>query len=144
MAAAADPASDYAGRMSEAGPTGTVPPENGPLDNGPTDVGIAGPWAPADCTLPAADQPLRMAEFRDLLDGAVIGSERLDETRLQLRLRRDRDTASRAAALATAETECCSFFVFALTVTSDSLLLDITVPAARAGILDAMAVSAHA
>jgi hypothetical protein len=101
-------------------------------------------WAPADCTLPTAERPLRAAEFRDLFDGAVIGSERLDETRLQLRLRRDRNIASRAAALATAETECCSFFVFALTVTSDSLLLDITVPVARADILDALALQAHA
>jgi len=74
----------------------------------------------------------------------VIGSERLDDTRLQLRLRRDRDVASRAAALATAETECCSFFVFALTVTADSLLLDVTVPVARTAILDALAVQADA
>jgi len=109
-----------------------------------SEPGIAESWAPADCALPTAERPLRAAEFRDLLDGAVIGSERLDHTRLQLRLRRDRDIASRVAALATAETECCSFFVFALTVTSDSLLLDITVPAERADILDAMAMQAHA
>ncbi len=101
-------------------------------------------WAPADCTLPTAERPVRAAEFRDLLGNAVVSAERLDDTRLQLRLRRDREVASRAAALATAETECCSFFVFALTVTSDSLLLDVTVPAARAGILDALAVHAHA
>lgn len=101
-------------------------------------------FAPADCTLPTADRPLRAAEFRDLLDGAVMSSERMDETRLQLRLRRDREIAARAAALATAETECCSFFIFALTITSDSLLLDVTVPAARADILDAMAAQARA
>jgi hypothetical protein len=101
-------------------------------------------WAPADCTLPTAERPVRAAEFRDLLGNAVVSAERLDETRLQLRLRRDSAVAARAAALATAETECCSFFVFALTVTSDSLLLDVTVPAARADILDALALHAHA
>jgi hypothetical protein len=101
-------------------------------------------FAPADCTLPTAERPLRAAEFRDLFDGAVIGAERPDDTRLRLRLRRDQEIASRAAALATAETECCSFFVFALTVTSDSLLLDVTVPAARADILDVLAAQAHA
>jgi hypothetical protein len=101
-------------------------------------------FAPADCTLPTPEQPLRAAEFRDLFDGAVTSAERLDDTRLQLRLRRDREIAARAAALVTAETECCSFFIFALTVTSDSLLLDITVPAARTDILDALAEHVHA
>jgi hypothetical protein len=125
---------DYAGLMSEAGLAG-----NGPAANRAGDS-----WAPADCTLPTAERPLRAADFRELFDGAVIGSERLDDTRLQLRLRRDRDVASRAAALATAETECCSFFVFALTVTADSLLLDVTVPVARTAILDALAVQADA
>jgi hypothetical protein len=132
-------------------PAGTGPPETRPAYQtgsphlGPDYAGLMSEsWAPADCTLPTAERPLRAAEFRDLFDGAVIGSERLDETRLQLRLRRDRDIASRAAALAAAETECCSFFVFALTVTSDSLLLDITVPVARADILDALAVQADA
>ncbi|MGO8957209.1 MAG: hypothetical protein ACLQFR_07560 [Streptosporangiaceae bacterium] len=83
-------------------------------------------FAPADCTLPNAERPLRAAEFMDLFDGAVMSAERLDDSRQQLRLQRDGQIASRAAALATAETGCCSFFVFALTVTSDSLLLDIT------------------
>jgi hypothetical protein len=101
-------------------------------------------FAPADCTLPTAERPLRAADFRDLFAAAVISSERLDRTRLQLRLRRDPQIAARAAALATAETECCSFFVFALTVTSDSLLLDVTVPAPRADILDALAAHADA
>jgi hypothetical protein len=101
-------------------------------------------FAPADCTLPTAERPLRAAQFRDLFDDAVIGAERLDDTRLQLRLRRDREIAARAAALAAAETDCCSFFVFALTITGESLLLDVTVPAARADILDALAAQAHA
>jgi hypothetical protein len=130
-----------AARASEAGPAVTAARESRASSESSAP---AESWTPADCTLPTADRPLRSAEFRDLFDGAVMSSERMDETRLQLRLRRDRAIAARAAALTIAETECCSFFVFALTVTSDSLLLDVTVPAARADILDAMAVQARA
>jgi hypothetical protein len=95
-------------------------------------------WAPADCTLPSAERPLRAAEFAALLGDAVLSTERPEAGRLRLRLRRDRRVASQAAELAAAETECCSFFTFTLTVASDSLLLDIVVPAARTGILDAL------
>lgn len=37
------------------------------------------------------------------------------------------------------ETECCSFFTFAITGTDDDLTLDISVPPARREILDALA-----
>lgn len=96
-------------------------------------------WAPADCTLPTVDRPLRAAEFAGLVREAVTGMERLDTGRLRLTLRRDRSVAARAAELAAAETECCSFFTFALTIANDSLVLDVTVPPARAAILDALA-----
>jgi hypothetical protein len=102
-------------------------------------TGASESWAPADCTLPSAERPLRAAEFAALLGGAVLSSERPETGRLRLRLRRSREIASQAAELAAAETECCSFFTFTLTVASDSLLLDIVVPAARASILDALA-----
>jgi hypothetical protein len=99
----------------------------------------ASSWAPADCTLPTAERPLRAAEFAGLVREAVTGMERLDTGRLRLTLRRDRSVAARAAELAAAETECCSFFTFALTIANDSLVLDVTVPPARAAILDALA-----
>ena len=105
-----------------------------------TDAEPAGPeWAPADCSLPTAERPLRAAEFSGLFADAVTGRDRLEPGRLRLTLRRDRGVAARAAELATAETECCSFFTFALTIANDSLLLDVTVPPARAAILDALA-----
>jgi hypothetical protein len=47
--------------------------------------------------------------------------------------------AGRAAELAAVETDCCSFFTFALTVGNDSLALDVSVPPARAGGLDGLA-----
>jgi len=101
-------------------------------------------WAPQDCTLPTASRPLRAAEFTDLFRDAVTGAERLDAGRLRLTLRRDRQVAAQAAELAAAETECCSFFTFTLTVAADSLQLDVEVPAARAAILDALATQARA
>jgi hypothetical protein len=101
-------------------------------------------WAPADCTLPTADRPLRAAAFAGLFQDAVTGADRIGPQQLRLTLRRDRQIAAQAAELAAAETECCSFFTFTLTVTSDNLLLDVTVPPARAAILDALASQARA
>ncbi|ACZ87769.1 hypothetical protein [Streptosporangium roseum] len=43
-------------------------------------------WAPAECTLPTAEQPLRVAEFDALFAGALRGHQRLAPTHLRLRL----------------------------------------------------------
>ena len=101
-------------------------------------------WAPDDCTLPTEERPLRAAEFGELFGGAVLTVDRPEATRLQLGLRGGAQTASRTAGLLAAETECCSFFAFALTVANDSMTLDITVPEARTAILDALARQATA
>jgi hypothetical protein len=103
------------------------------------DSGDEQSWAPADCTLPSAEQPLRAAEFDDLFSGQVLRADRAETGRLRLELRPDREVAARAAALAAAETQCCAFFTFTLTAATESLVLDITVPQARADILDALA-----
>jgi hypothetical protein len=94
---------------------------------------------PQDCTLPTAEQPLRAAEFADLFAGSVLAAGRPEPTRLRLELRRDPVLAGRAAELAAVETDCCSFFTFALTVGNDSLALDVSVPPSRAGVLDGLA-----
>ncbi len=96
-------------------------------------------WAPDACTLPAAERPLRGAEFAGLLTDSVRASERPEPTRLHLDLRPGPEVAARAAALAAAETECCSFFTFTLTAGGGALSLDITVPAAHTAVLDALA-----
>jgi hypothetical protein len=101
-------------------------------------------WAPSDCTLPTAERPLRAAEFSDLFSGAVLTVDRPETGRLRLGLRPGRETAGRAAELTAAETECCSFFTFTLTVGNDSLFLDIVVPESRTEILDALAERAAA
>jgi hypothetical protein len=106
-------------------------------------AGAGESWAPEDCSLPTAERPLRAAEFADLFS-AVLAVDRAAADRLRLTLRPGAQTASRAAALAAAETDCCSFFTFRLAVGNDSLILDITVPPARAAILDALADQAAA
>jgi hypothetical protein len=95
-------------------------------------------WAPAACTLPTAERPLRAADFDDLFASTVQGIERQAATRLRLDLRPGPQAAGRVAELAAAETGCCSFFTFTLTVTDGALTLDVAVPPAHAAVLDAL------
>ena len=108
-------------------------------------------WAPVDaCTLPTADQPLRVAEFDDLFATALRAIERPDAAgRARLVLAGGDDLAERVQRLADAETACCSFFTFTLTLrplATDKvdaadrtmLALDIEVPVARADVLVAL------
>jgi hypothetical protein len=101
-------------------------------------------WAPAACTLPASERARRAAEFGALLTEAVRGIERTRPTRLRLELQRGAQVAARAAQLMADETQCCSFFTFTLTATGGRLALEVSVPAAQAGVLDALAERAAA
>jgi hypothetical protein len=103
-------------------------------------------WVPVDaCTLPSANQPLRLAEFDDLFPTALRAIERrVDSGRARLMLAGGDDLADRVQRLTDAETACCSFFTFTLTPLSRSeadaadetvLALDIEVPVARADVL---------
>jgi len=106
---------------------------------GLSEITTDGAWLPDACTLPTAERPLRVAEFDDLSTDAVRGIERIGADRLRLHLRPDSRTAARSAELAAAETACCSFFTFTLTITGGSLVLEVTVPAPHAAVLDALA-----
>ncbi len=101
-------------------------------------------WVPEACTLSTTEQPLRIAAFDQLFSGAVRGAERTAPTRLHLDLRPDPRVAGRAAELAAAETSCCSFFTFTITVTGGSLGLDIEVPDSYVSVLDTLAERASA
>ena len=92
---------------------------------------------PGACTLPAAERPLRLAEFDDLFAMALRGQERLSPTRLRWRL----DAAAEQAArdLTRREAECCSFFTFTFSPAGHAVHLDIDVPPAQAGVLDTLA-----
>jgi hypothetical protein len=106
---------------------------------GLSEIDDDGPWASLACTLPTAERPLRAAEFDQLLAEGVRGADRGGPGRLRLELHASPQAAGRAAELAAAETACCSFFTFILTATGGRLTLEVAVPAAHTGALDALA-----
>jgi hypothetical protein len=96
------------------------------------------PWIDTTaCTLPTAEQPLRVAEFDDLFRTAVREVSRLAPGVLVLRL--DQAAEDLARNLVSRETECCSFFGFSFTADPTGLLLRVEVPAARSAVLDGLA-----
>lgn len=105
---------------------------------------MTGSWvAPDACTLPTAEQPLRVAEFDDLFAGHLLGVERRGATRLALTFAGDGELAVVVADLADRESSCCSFFDFRVTsVPSDggtTVRLEVSVPRDRADVLAALA-----
>jgi hypothetical protein len=102
-------------------------------------------WVPVDaCTLPTAEQPLRVAEFDDLFATSLTAVVRPPgaATRARLLLTGEVGLGERVQRLADAETACCSFFTFTVTLSpvddGESVALDIEVPAAQAEILTAL------
>jgi hypothetical protein len=111
------------------------------------DPGMA--WVPVDaCTLPTAEQPLRVAEFDELFATSLRDARPSVEGRPMARLiLSGGDTLlARVQRLAEAETSCCSFFTFTVTRLDTEegppgetlVALDVEVPAARADVLDAL------
>jgi transglutaminase-like putative cysteine protease len=98
------------------------------------------------CTLPTAEQPLRVAEFDDLFAHALRAVEYPHATAEQARLvlRGDEALAGRVQRLADAETACCSFFTFSLTPLDGDesgntvLALDVGVPTDHSHVLAAL------
>jgi hypothetical protein len=113
-------------------------------------------WVPvATCTLPTAEQPLRVAEFDALFAASLRAVEHPADAapRTRLVLAGDATIPVHAQRLADAETACCSFFTFTLTPlaadpadSADTIVvaLDVEVPAARADVLAALVQRAEA
>lgn len=99
-------------------------------------------WVPQTCTLPMAEQPLRVAEFDALFAEAVTSVERIGPDRVRMDLRAEPGVAGRAAELAAAETGCCSFFTFTLTASGGSLSLEVSLPSQYVEVLDALSARA--
>lgn len=93
-------------------------------------------WVAGSCTLPTVEQPLRLAEFDDLLRSALRRSIRTSATRLDLVISRDGEATSRD--LAARETSCCSFFRFTFDHVHDGLAMGIGVPNDYVDVLDAL------
>ncbi|MFC0033412.1 hypothetical protein ACFFMM_28200 [Micromonospora chaiyaphumensis] len=97
-------------------------------------------WVPDACTLPTAERPLRLAEFDRFFRAAVRGADRLSPEHLRLRLDGAEQVEETARELTARESSCCSFFTFDLARPGPGLLtLDVRVPAAHVGVLDALA-----
>lgn len=95
-------------------------------------------WVVEACTLPTAEQPLRVAEFDALFAAAVRPAERVSPTALRLHLPAGEGTGSAVAELVARETACCSFFSFDLSTAGSRTQLEVRVPASRTAVLDAM------
>lgn len=113
-------------------------------------MSLTNSWvAPDACTLPTAEQPVRLAEFDALFTNHTIGVERVTPTRLVLTLTGPPDLAAQVKDLTDRESSCCSFFTFTVSTEEDSgaesrVRLDVSVPAARVDVLDALAERAGA
>ncbi|GAA2865742.1 hypothetical protein GCM10010517_25150 [Streptosporangium fragile] len=99
-------------------------------------------WAPAECTLPTEERPLRVAEFDALFASALRGLERVAPTHLRLVLDGGAQVEETTRDLTARETGCCSFFTFTLTPGGERLSLDVEVPEAHTEVLDGLAVRA--
>jgi len=99
-------------------------------------------WAPQACTLPTSERPLREAEFDDLFATSLRHIQRLEPTKLRLSLTDAPGLEKQARDLTARETDCCSFFTFAIDRADHELELEITVPAAHIAVLDALAARA--
>jgi hypothetical protein len=94
-------------------------------------------WVPGACTLPSRERPLRVAEFDALFAMALRSWERPGAGLLRLFLKAGCEGELRD--LTARETACCSFFTFDIRRAAKGLLtLDISVPAAREPVLDAL------
>ncbi len=93
---------------------------------------------PDACTLPTVEQPIRQAEFQDLLSTVLRARERRSPRHLRLTFAGGEDLADTVRDLARRETECCAFFDFTVTADAGDVVLDIEVPAAHADVLDGL------
>lgn len=101
-------------------------------------------WAPAACTLPTAEQPLRRAAFDDLFAVDVLRVNQVSQLEVCLELRPDATVAARAASLAAKETGCCSFFTFGLSITDGTVAMTISTEQAHQEVLAALGARAQA
>jgi hypothetical protein len=93
---------------------------------------------PDACTLPTAEQPLRLAEFDRLFGSVSAAVERRGPQTARISFPPQPEIAAQAADLVVRETRCCSFFTFSLTATGGALHLDVTVPESQTAVLESV------
>ncbi len=104
--------------------------------------------APDACTLPTAEQPLRVAEFDRLFSRYLVRVDRHGPTRAELVFAGPAGLAGEIRGLAERETSCCSFFDFTVSpqatrADGDAVRLEVEVPPARADVLAGLAARAE-
>jgi hypothetical protein len=97
-------------------------------------------WTSVDaCTLPTADRPIRVAEFDAVFAESLVRIQHTTPASARMIFTGAPDVAARLQSLADRETECCTFFTFAITTDGgDAVTMDVTVPASRADVLAAL------
>ncbi|MFI5716396.1 hypothetical protein [Nocardia sp. NPDC051750] len=101
----------------------------------------AAEWVPATCTLPAAERPVRVAEFDEFFASSVTAMARREPARLELLLAGGAEPAGRD--LAARESSCCSFFSFTFDAGETGTVMGIEVPPTRTPVLDALEQRVH-
>ncbi|MQY15525.1 hypothetical protein SRB5_57070 [Streptomyces sp. RB5] len=96
-------------------------------------------WVPTSCTLPTAEQPLRVAEWDALFAERLETVERPAPLSVRLRLTAAEGVAEQVRELAGREGDCCSFFRFGTGSDAAGVYLDITVDRTHTAVLDALA-----
>jgi hypothetical protein len=97
-------------------------------------------WVPDACTLPTAQQPLRLAEFDALFTSALERAERRSDRQLRLVMTGSTGLETTVRDLAARESDCCSFFTFTVTAPQPGqVTLDVEVPEGHIDVLDALA-----
>lgn len=92
-------------------------------------------WVPSACTLPTAEQPLRVEQF-DGLFASTRWYRRMSTVQLDVAIPPGAEPTGRA--LAELESRCCSFFAFAFESVADDVVMHIGVPPSQAAVLDAL------
>jgi hypothetical protein len=96
------------------------------------------------CTLPTAAQPMRLMEFDELFRRQVRPPRWIGPHRVEFIFANAEGLSAEVSDLVARESECCSFFDFAIdqhtepALQEDHLVLRIGVPATRAKVLQAL------
>ncbi|WP_431682655.1 hypothetical protein [Kitasatospora sp. KL5] len=99
---------------------------------------------PASCTLPTAEQPLRIAAWDALLAERLHTLDRTGPLRLRLVLAGGEGVEEKVRDLADRESDCCSFFTFTVRTVADAVHLDVAVDGAHQAVLEALQARAAA
>jgi hypothetical protein len=101
-------------------------------------------WVPRACTLPTADQPLRVAEFDTLFSEHLQRVDSAGPLKSVLVFDGVPGMVERIENLSARESSCCSFFQFTTRPEGAAVVLEVSVPEPYADVLTGLRVRAEA